>query len=92
MAMSTCLEMAIQIRLWSANIQFIDRSAYRMQHWWALRHGDVPARRGCALTAQRGVTLDAAFIAHPGRFNGIAPPTMMPNCSLNSRTNVSQPH
>ena len=29
--------------------------------------------RSTALTARRGVTLDAAFIAHPARFKGIAP-------------------
>ena len=29
--------------------------------------------RSAALTAQRGVTLDAAFAAHPARFKGIAP-------------------
>jgi hypothetical protein len=29
--------------------------------------------RSTALTAQRGVTLDAAFAAHPTRFKGIAP-------------------
>jgi putative transposase len=29
--------------------------------------------RSTALTAQRGVTLDAAFAAHPARFKGIAP-------------------
>jgi transposase InsO family protein len=60
--------------------------------------------RSTALTAQRGVTLDAAFAAHPARFKGIAPrptsvplavwinppkkditpPTITPNCSLNS--------
>ena len=29
--------------------------------------------RDTALTAQRGVTLDAAFAAHPSRFKGVAP-------------------
>jgi putative transposase len=68
--------------------------------------------RSTALTAQRGVTLDAAFIAHPARFKGVAPrpprmplavwinppkkditpPTITPNCSLSSSTNVSQTH
>jgi hypothetical protein len=60
--------------------------------------------RSTALTVRRGVTLDAAFIAHPARFKGVAPrppsvpltawinppkkettpPTITPNCSLNS--------
>jgi transposase InsO family protein len=68
--------------------------------------------RSTALTTRRGITLDAAFAAHPVRFKGIAPrppsvplavwinppkkditpPTITPNCSLNSRTNVSQAH
>lgn len=29
--------------------------------------------RSTALTAQRGVTLDAAFAAQPARFKGVAP-------------------
>ena len=29
--------------------------------------------RSDALTARRGVTLDAAFAAHPSRFKGVAP-------------------
>jgi putative transposase len=29
--------------------------------------------RSTALTARRGITLDAAFAAHPVRFKGIAP-------------------
>jgi len=29
--------------------------------------------RSAALTAQRGITLNAAFAAHPARFKGIAP-------------------
>ena len=29
--------------------------------------------RDAELTVQRGVTLDAAFAAHPARFKGIAP-------------------
>jgi putative transposase len=29
--------------------------------------------RSAALTAQRGITLDAAFAAHPARFKGVAP-------------------
>lgn len=91
-------------------------------HWYNTEHrhsgialmspDTVHYGRSTALTEQRSVTLDAAFIAHPARFKGIAPrppsvptaawinppqkditpPTIAPNCSLNSSTNVSQTH
>ena len=36
--------------------------------------------RSAALTAQRGITLDGAFAAHPARFKGVAPrPPAVPN-------------
>jgi putative transposase len=58
-------------------------------HWYNTEHrhsgialmspDTVHYGRSAALTAQRGITLDAAFAAHPARFKGIAPrPPIMP--------------
>jgi putative transposase len=58
-------------------------------HWYNTEHRHsgiglmtpeaVHYGRAAALTAQRAVTLDAAFIANPNRFKGIAPrPPVLP--------------